>query len=69
MGDGGEEKNKQHCNVLFCVAFLFLEIYLEIGFDNSSFCITALMHPTTYLNKILLASRRGSMQLWNIKTK
>ncbi|XP_072048834.1 WD repeat-containing protein 36-like [Amphiura filiformis] len=44
------------------------EIYLELSFDNLAFCITAIMHPTTYLNKILLGSRQGTMQLWNIKT-
>ena len=26
------------------------------------------MHPITYLNKILLGSKQGTMQLWNIKT-
>lgn len=26
------------------------------------------MHPVTYLNKILFASKQGTMQLWNIKT-
>ena len=27
------------------------------------------MHPVTYLNKILLASQQGSLQLWNIRTR
>lgn len=27
-----------------------------------------LLHPATYLNKILVASSQGSMQLWNIRT-
>lgn len=44
------------------------EQYLELNFDNESFEITALVHPNTYLNKILLGSKQGSLQLWNIKT-
>lgn len=38
-------------------------------FNAANFYITCLMHPSTYLNKILLCSRQGQMQLWNIKTK
>ncbi|XP_028418818.1 WD repeat-containing protein 36-like [Dendronephthya gigantea] len=44
------------------------ELYLQLEFDASSFDITTIMHPSTYLNKILLGSKQGSMQLWNIKT-
>ncbi|XP_064607186.1 WD repeat-containing protein 36-like [Liolophura sinensis] len=44
------------------------ELYLEIQFENRNFQVTALMHPNTYLNKIVLASKQGTMQLWNIKT-
>ncbi|ESO94510.1 hypothetical protein LOTGIDRAFT_215492 [Lottia gigantea] len=43
------------------------EIYLEMDFDPSQFKISAMVHPTTYLNKILIGSRQGVMQLWNIK--
>lgn len=32
------------------------------------FSVTALVHPSTYLNKILLGSHEGSLQLWNLKT-
>ena len=38
-------------------------------FNAENFYITCLMHPSTYLNKILLCSKQGQMQLWNIKTK
>lgn len=31
--------------------------------------VTSVVHPHTYLNKILLAFEDGSMQLWNLKTK
>lgn len=41
------------------------EIYTELQF--SEFSITALLHPSTYLNKILLGSHEGSLQLWNLK--
>ncbi|PIK61910.1 putative WD repeat-containing protein 36 [Apostichopus japonicus] len=43
------------------------ETYLDVEFDNSAFQISCVLHPTTYLNKILLGSRQGSLQLWNIK--
>lgn len=44
------------------------EIYLRLHFDPASFEVSAMMHPSTYLNKILLGSRQGPLQLWNIKT-
>ncbi|XP_030844330.1 WD repeat-containing protein 36 [Strongylocentrotus purpuratus] len=44
------------------------ELYLDLPFDNNIFRISALMHPATYLNKILLGSHQGGMQLWNIKS-
>ncbi|KAH7102300.1 Utp21-domain-containing protein [Auriculariales sp. MPI-PUGE-AT-0066] len=39
-----------------------------ITFENG-FTASRMMHPATYLNKILVASEEGSMQLWNIKTQ
>lgn len=39
----------------------------EISFSNDEFHITTICHPPTYLNKILLGSRQGRLQLWNIK--
>ncbi|CAC5374475.1 UTP21 [Mytilus coruscus] len=42
-------------------------IYLEMNFDNSGFQVTAVMHPHTYLNKLVLGSKQGTLQLWNIK--
>lgn len=38
-----------------------------MNFDNSGFQVTAIMHPHTYLNKLVLGSKQGSLQLWNIK--
>lgn len=38
-------------------------------FDASGFEVTAMLHPSTYLNKILLGARDGTLQLWNIRTQ
>ena len=49
------------------VMFLcFAEVFLDIQFDNGSFEITALVHPNTYINKVLFGSRQGTLQLWNL---
>ncbi|KDP45683.1 hypothetical protein JCGZ_17290 [Jatropha curcas] len=40
----------------------------HIMLDNK-FTPTCLMHPDTYLNKVVVGSREGSLQLWNISTK
>jgi len=39
-----------------------------IQFDLG-FTATSILHPATYLNKVLVASSEGHMQLWNIRTK
>ena len=44
------------------------ELYTELHFDSDSFQVTCAVHPATYLNKILLGSRQGLLQLWNIST-
>lgn len=44
------------------------DIYLRLQFDPSTFDVSAIMHPSTYLNKVLLGSSQGALQLWNIKT-
>ncbi|XP_060768093.1 WD repeat-containing protein 36 [Neoarius graeffei] len=44
------------------------DVYLQISFDKSTFEVRAVMHPSTYLNKILLGSSQGSLQLWNVKS-
>ncbi|KAF9923847.1 hypothetical protein FBU30_006106 [Linnemannia zychae] len=43
------------------------ELYTTIEFDDS-FTVTTLIHPSTYLNKILIGSNQGTMQIWNIRT-
>lgn len=44
------------------------EEYLQLNFDKTVFTISAVMHPSTYLNKILLGSQQGVLQLWNVKS-
>lgn len=44
------------------------ELYLELTFNNDDFKITAMIHPNTYINKILVGSEQGGLQLWNINT-
>ncbi|KAI8993445.1 Utp21 specific WD40 associated putative domain-containing protein [Pilobolus umbonatus] len=43
------------------------ELHTEIEFGDD-FTATAILHPSTYLNKILVASTQGTMQIWNIRT-
>ncbi|KAJ3492092.1 hypothetical protein NLI96_g199 [Meripilus lineatus] len=40
----------------------------SIQFDPG-FTATSIIHPATYLNKVLVASNEGSLQLWNIRTQ
>lgn len=49
---------------LFYVSAFQLSIQFEAGFTAVS-----VLHPATYLNKILVAGSQGSMQLWNIRTQ
>lgn len=44
------------------------EPHLEMNFNNSTFCVSSVMHPATYVNKILFGSTQGTLQLWNINT-
>lgn len=44
------------------------ELYLEMTFSNATFHISTIVHPATYLNKILLGSFQGTLQLWNLRS-
>ena len=55
-------------NVLRVWDFKANELYCEIELLED-FTATCMMHPATYLNKILLGSRQGALQLWNIRTR
>ncbi len=52
-----------------CLALSLSDIYLRLQFDPATFNVSAMMHPSTYLNKVLLGSSQGALQLWNIKTR
>ena len=41
---------------------------VEMPFHKSHFDVSCLMYPATYLNKILLGSKQGSMKLLNVKS-
>ena len=41
---------------------------LHLEFDKKVFEITAICHPITYKDKILLGSSQGPLQLWNLKS-
>lgn len=36
---------------------------------GENFTVSTVMHPSTYLNKILVGSMEGRLQLWNIRTQ
>ena len=43
------------------------ELVAQVPFHNHFFKITAILHPSTYINKILLGSEQGSLQLYNVR--
>lgn len=57
------------CSAVTHHALLHADIYLQLKFDPLSFAVSAIMHPSTYLNKVLLGSSQGALQLWNIKSR
>lgn len=44
------------------------EVISTIIFEEA-FTATHIIHPATLLNKVLVASSNGTMQLWNIRTR
>lgn len=45
------------------------EIYTEIEMAGKSGAVTAVCHPSAYLNKLVVARRNGDLEIWNIKTR
>ncbi|KAJ1729073.1 rRNA-processing protein utp21 [Coemansia biformis] len=45
------------------------EVFTEIEFVSESFRVTAVVHPSTYVNKIVVGSAQGTMQVWNIQSR
>ncbi|XP_063688170.1 WD repeat-containing protein 36-like [Bolinopsis microptera] len=41
------------------------EVYADMWLQS---CVTAVTHPATYLNKVLLGNKDGVMELWNVRT-
>lgn len=46
--------------------FFNSDLYTAIEFGDA-FTATKMIHPSTYLNKILVASAQGTMQIWNVR--
>lgn len=42
--------------------------FLELTFPEKTFKITTICHPNTYINKVLLGSEQGTLQLWNLNS-
>jgi len=42
--------------------------HLEMTFNNEKTRISAICHPSTYIDKILVGSSQGHLQLWNLKS-
>ncbi|CAH8606034.1 unnamed protein product [Schistosoma curassoni] len=45
------------------------EIVSHIKFSTKAFCVTSLISPINYKNKILFGSYQGSLQLWDVVSK
>nr|XP_033332370.1 WD repeat-containing protein 36 [Megalopta genalis] len=44
------------------------ELVVQLNFSNRHFKITTVVHPNTYMNKVLFGSEQGQLQLWNLKS-
>ena len=42
--------------------------HLEMTFNNEKTRVSAICHPSTYIDKILVGSSQGHLQLWNLKS-
>lgn len=42
------------------------EVYTEIEVVGE---VTALVHPSTFLNKVVVGKANGSLEIWNVKTR
>lgn len=56
------------CTLRFLQYNIRTELESTIEFDVG-FTATLILHPATYLNKILVSSSQGSIQLWNIRSQ
>lgn len=72
--EGGEQSGRGSCHSHLAVPIMLFsgyltDVYMRLNFDPNTFDVSAMMHPSTYLNKVLLGSSQGALQLWNIKTR
>jgi U3 small nucleolar RNA-associated protein 21 len=44
-----------------------LELQSLIDFQDKT--ITSMLHPSTYINKLLVGTREGHLELWNLHSK
>ncbi|THU85641.1 Utp21-domain-containing protein [Dendrothele bispora CBS 962.96] len=58
----------EDCGRMYCWNTVNGELQSTIQFDQG-FTATSILHPATYLNKVLVASTEGNMQLWNVSTR
>eukprot|EP00037_Helgoeca_nana_P000952 m.24549 g.24549 ORF g.24549 m.24549 type:complete len:919 (+) comp11276_c0_seq1:225-2981(+) len=57
-------------NVVVVYTIATGEVFVEFDdLDESHFAVTAMAHPGTYLNKVLLGSRQGRLQIWNVRSR
>lgn len=42
------------------------EVYTEIEITGE---VTAAVHPSTFLNKVVVARKDGVLEIWNVKTR
>ena len=66
--DVREKGRRNPVSITFNIRSTAAELYGEVHFDLATFLVTCAVHPSTYLNKILLGSRQGALQLWNVHT-
>ncbi|KAJ2550053.1 rRNA-processing protein utp21 [Coemansia sp. RSA 1933] len=45
------------------------EVFTELEFAAETFQVTSVVHPSTYVNKIVVGSAQGTMQVWNIQSR
>jgi hypothetical protein len=65
---GSPLKKVSVCYSLEIVLNICEAFHSQIQFEPG-FTATHLLHPATYVNKVLVGGSDGSLQLWNIRTR
>ncbi|KAF7495826.1 WD repeat-containing protein 36 [Sarcoptes scabiei] len=66
---GGQLLAIDAANCLYCWDIFSQSLVSSLSFEQSLFQMTKMFHPATYLNKILIGSKQGSLKLWNIEKR